>query len=126
MNICECNKILRGTATLSGGNLVITLPNVSLLSNGDIVRFIICSTIDYSNPLGTVTVIINNTKFALKTKFGNDVRIQQLRSRKVYTVGVGAQDPDFTMISCIPESSFSFPTYPSTLTATSTTTNKES
>ena len=109
---CECNRILRGTATYTGGNMTITLPNVSTLSNGDIVRFVLCSAVDYTNPLGTVSIVINGTTFPLKTKFGNDMRISQLRARKVYSIGLGAQTPNFTMLTCVPASTFVFPTYP--------------
>ena len=110
MNMCKCN-ILRGTAAVVDTNLVITLPNVGTLSNGDIGKFVIINAIDYTNPLGTVSITINETTFPLKTKFGNNVRTEQLRSRKVYTIGLGAETPNFVMLTCIPESSFAFPTY---------------
>lgn len=107
---CECN-ILRGTAAVVATNLVITLPDVGTLINGDVGKFVIVNAIDYTNPLGTVSITINGTTFPLKTKFGNNVRTEQLRSRKVYTIGLGAETPNFTLLTCIPESSFSFPTY---------------
>lgn len=106
----KCN-ILRGTAAVADTNLTITLPNVGTLMNGDIGKFVIVNAVDYTNPLGTVSIIINGTTFPLLTKFGNNVRIEQLRSRKVYTIGLGAETPNFTLLTCIPESSFSFPTY---------------
>ena len=114
--IYNCNNqpigILRGTSAIAGGNLTITLPNVGTLENGDILRFFMVGPIDYTNPLGTVNITINGTTFPLKTRFGNDLRIQQLVARRVYTVGLGAQTPNFTMLSAIPESSYDFPTYP--------------
>lgn len=110
MSNCEC-KILRATASLSGVNTLITLPNVGTLMNGDIGRFVIVNAVDYTNPLGTVSIVVNGTTFPLKTKFGNNVRTEQIKSRKVYTIGLGAETPNFTMLTCIPESSFSFPTY---------------
>ena len=110
MNNCECN-ILRGTATLSETNTLITLPNVGTLTNGDIGKFVIINAIDYTNPLGTVSISINGTTFPLLTRFGNSVRTEQIRSRKVYTIGLGAEQPNFTLLTCIPESSFAFPVY---------------
>lgn len=112
----NCNNqpigILRGTAAISATNLVITLPSVGTLENGDIVRFFIANPIDYSNPLGTVSITMNGTTFPVKTRFGNDLRTQQLVARRVYTVGLGAQTPNFTILSTIPESTYNFPTYP--------------
>ena len=106
----SCN-ILRGVASVVETNLVITLPNVGTLVNGDIGKFVIINAIDYTNPLGTVSITINGTTFPLVTKLGNNVRTEQLKTRKVYTIALGAETPNFTMLSCIPESSFAYPTY---------------
>ena len=111
----ECN-ILRGVAEVTGGNMTITLPNVGTLVNGDIGKFVIVNGIDYTNPLGTVSVVINGTTFPLKTKYSNNVRIEQLKSRKVYTIALGAETPNFTVLNCLPASTFAFPTYSATTT----------
>lgn len=115
---CEKCKILQGTPAIAATNLTITLPNVSLLSNRDILRFYIAGTIDRTNPLGTVSIIINGQTILLKTKLGNDVRNQQLVARRVYTVQLGAQTPNFTMLSCLPETTYVYPTYAPTTTTT--------
>ena len=108
---CEC-KVLKSTAvTTTGGDLVITLPNVSTIRNGEIIKFCITQSIDYTNPLGTVSVSINGTTFPILDKYGNSVRISQIRTRKVYVVAVGAQTPNMIMLTCIPCSTFSYPTY---------------
>lgn len=114
---CEKQCILKGTPSIVDTNLVITLPNVSLLQNRDVLRFVICSTIDQTNPLGTVSIVINGTTFPLKTKLSNPVRTEQLRSRRVYTIQLGAATPNFTMLTCLPETSFVYPTYPATAVA---------
>ena len=106
----NCN-ILRGVASVVETNLVITLPDVGTLVNGDIGKFVIINAIDYTNPLGTVSITINGTTFPLVTKLGNNVRTEQLKTRKVYTVALGAETPNFTMLSCLPVSSYSYPTY---------------
>lgn len=113
MSTCEGVRVLKGTAALNAGNnLVITLPNISTITNGQIIRFCITNAFDKTtNPLGTVSVSINGTDFALLTKFGNNVRIDQLCSRRPYTVGVGAQTPSMTVLNCLPISGFAFPTY---------------
>ena len=86
MYSCEQRCPLKGTPAITEGNLVITLPNVSVLTNRDILSFVVYSTIDQTNPLGTVSININGTVFPLKTRIGNDVRIDQMRSRRVYAV----------------------------------------
>ena len=105
-----CN-VLRGTAAVVDTNLVITLPNVGTLSNGDIGKFVIINTIDYTNLLGTVSITINGTTFPLVNKLGNSIRTEQLRSRKVYTIALGAETPNFVLLTCVQESSFAYPTY---------------
>lgn len=111
-NCCNPKCPLKGTPTIVGTNLVITLPNVDTLTNRDILSFVVCSAIDQTNPLGTVSIVINGTTFPLNTRIGNPVRINQLRGRRVYTIQLGAATPNFTMISCLPETTFTYPTYP--------------
>ena len=109
---CErCKKVVRATAEFVAPNLTITLPNVPLIVNGDVFSFCIINAIDQTNPTGTVSIVMNGTTFAVKTRYGNDLRIDQLQSRKIYVVGIGTQTPTATMLTCVPESSFSFPTY---------------
>lgn len=110
MNMCECN-VLRGTAAIVDTNMVITLPNVGTLANGDVGKFVIINAIDLTNPLGTVSITINGTTFPLKNRLGNSIRIEQLRTRKVYTIALGAETPNFTLLTCVPESSYAYPTY---------------
>lgn len=113
---CERNTILKGTATIAAGNLTITLPNVGTLSNRDVLRFVVCSTIDQTNPLGTVNIVINGTTFPLHTRLSNPVRTGQLRARRVYAIQLGAATPNFTMLTCLPESAYVYPTYTATTT----------
>lgn len=106
-------SVLRGVPTLDAdNNLLITLPDVFMLRNGDIIKFVITDTVPTTNPLGTVSIVINGTTIPLKTRFGNSVRTEQLVARKLYTVGFGAETPSFTMITCIPVSSFTYTTIP--------------
>lgn len=110
----NCGQILKGTPTIVGGNLVITLPDVDTLANRDILNFVVCATIDKTNPLGTVSITVNGTTFPLLTRLANNVRIDQMFSRRVYTIQLGAGTPNFTMVSCLPETAFVYPTYPVT------------
>lgn len=108
---CEC-EVLKSTATtISSNNLIITLPNISTINNGDIIKFCIIQPIDYTNPLGTASITINGTTFPILDKYGNSVRTSQLKTRKVYVVAVGAQTPNVIMLTCIPCSTFTYPTY---------------
>lgn len=117
MTLCEERRIFKATTSVVSDNLVITLPNVNLLENQDIIRFVICNTIDTTtNPLGTVSIVMNGVTFPLKTKLGNDVRIEQLTCRKVYTIQFGAQTPEFAMLTCLPPTRFIYTTYPATTT----------
>ena len=109
--MCD-NTILKATTAIVDDNLVITLPNVGTLTNRDILRFVICAAIDKTNPLGTVSIVVNGTTFPLVTRIGNDVRTEQLFARKVYVVQLGAGTPNFTMLTCMPETTFVYPTYP--------------
>lgn len=114
-----CNeRVLRSTSVaVTGGNLTITLPNIPVLANGMVIKFCISQSIDYSNPLGTVSIVMNGTTIALKDKLGNPVRISQLRTRKVYVVAFGALEPDFIMLTGIPCSTFQYTIYPGVPTA---------
>lgn len=105
-------SVLRGTAALDGDkNLTITLPNTAILHNGDTFRFVITNTVPTTNPLGTTNVVINGTTMPLKTRFGNNVRAEQLVARKLYTVGLGAEGPTLTVVTCLPLSTYAFPNY---------------
>lgn len=115
---CECRVLKSTAATVTGGNLVITLPNVSTITNGEIIKFCIIQSIDYTNPLDTVSISINGTTFPVLDKYGNSVRISQIRTRKVYVVAVGAQTPNVIMLTCIPCSTFTYPTYSAPATTT--------
>lgn len=106
-----CNKPLRATPTIEGGNLILTLPSIGSLSNGDVLKFVICQSIDYSNPLGTVSLRFgtSTTDYPLLTKFSNDARIDQMRSRTVYAVGFGSQAEVFTVLTPLPCTAFPYP-----------------
>lgn len=104
--------LISTAATVSGGNLTITLPNVGVIRNGTLLRFVVAQTIDYTNPLGTVSVSINGTTFTLIDKYGNSIRISQIRTRRPYVVAVGAQTPTAIMLTCVPCPDYTYPTYP--------------
>lgn len=105
-------RILKASLAVAGDNITLTLPNTEeALTNRDILRFYITANIPEDNPLGTVSIIINGTTFPLVTILNNSVRIEQLRSRFVYTIQLGAETPSFTMKTCLPETSFVYPIY---------------
>ena len=106
-------KIRRAALAEDGENITLTLPNTDEpLENRDIIKFYITSNVPETNPLGTVSVIINGTTFPLVTILNNAVRVEQLRSRFVYAIQLGAETPNFTMKTCLPETSFVYPTFP--------------
>ena len=122
MAYCK-RSIVRSTAvTLSGNTLTITLPDVNTIINGDIIRFVILQTIPTTTPFATVYVKINNETIPVLTRFGNSVMADQLRTRRVYAIGIGTQYPNSVMLTCIPKSGYSFPT----IVTPTVTTNNES
>lgn len=105
-------RILKASLAVAGDNITLTLPDTEEpLTNREILRFYITARIPEDNPLGTVSIIINGTTFPLTTILGNSVRIEQLKSRFVYTVQLGAETPNFTMKTCLPETAFVYPAY---------------
>lgn len=108
-------KILRAALAVDGANITLTLPDTdTALENRDILKFYITTNPPEDNPLGTVSIIINGTTFPLVTILNNSVRIDQLKSRFVYTIQLGAETPNFTMKTCLPETAFVYPTYEAT------------
>lgn len=117
--------LISTAATISGGNLTITLPNVGVIRNGTLLRFVVAQTIDYTNPLGTAAISVNGTTFNLIDKYGNSIRINQLRTRRLYVVAIGAQTPTAIMLTCVPCSGFAYPTYVAATTPVEVTTTEE-
>ena len=107
----KCN-ILKATLAVVDTNITLTLPNTTEpLKNRDCLRFYITATIPEDNPLGAVAIIINGIEAPLVTVLGNNVRIEQLRNRFVYSVQFGAQTPVFVMKTCLPDTSYVYPAY---------------
>lgn len=107
----NCN-ILKATLAVVGTNITLTLPNTTEpLKNRDCLRFYIPAAIPTDNPLGTVSIIVNGVTFPLTTTLGNPVRIEQLCSKFVYAIQLGAETPNFVMKTCMPETSFVYPQY---------------
>lgn len=108
-----CIPVLRGTAALATTNLQITLPDSTYaLRNGDLLKFAITNAI----PAGVantapVVISVNGTTFALKDRLSNNIVASQLRSRWVYTMRLGAETPTFTLLTCVPDSGISYPTF---------------
>lgn len=105
-------KIRRAVLAVVGNNITLTLPDTDeALENRDILKFYIVGDLPTTNPLGTVSIIVNGTTFPLTTILNNAVRIEQLRTRFVYSIQLGAETPTFVMKNCLPETSFVYPTY---------------
>lgn len=91
--------------------LIITLPNISKLSNCEIVKFVICQTIPTGNPLAAVYININGTNIGVFNGFGNQVFAHQLKSRKCYTLGFQSTNPNFYMLTQLPCNDYPYPKY---------------
>lgn len=111
-----CTHFVRSNSvTLTGGVLTIDipLPQVSLSNKQKI-----CICVSQSIPTGvtsvdTVSITINGgtTAYPLRTRCGNNVHADQIRSRKVYHTNIATDIPQFVVSSnelCC--TGFNFPT----------------
>lgn len=90
----------------------IKLPDTCTIVNGDVLRFVIIQTIPTDSPTARVIVELNGIEFNLLTKFGNSVRVDQLRTRIVYKIGVGTQIPNMVMQCRICPTEYEYPVIP--------------
>ncbi|MEG2403760.1 MAG: hypothetical protein RSC01_02480 [Oscillospiraceae bacterium] len=110
----KCDTILKSKSiTTTGGNNNIVFGNTECtLVNGSVLKVIICQAIPMTTPLGTVSFTVNGVTFPVVTKYANSLRNDQIQTRRVYTVALGAEKPTLNMLTCIPKSGYVFPTYP--------------
>lgn len=108
-----CHFVRTTNVILVAGVLRLVIPAPSqVLSNGQKV----CICVAQALPQGvtsadTVAVVINGAEYPLRTKCGNNVHADQIRSRKVYHTYAVTDIPQFTVSSCeLCKTGFNFPT----------------
>lgn len=62
-----------------------------------------------------ITIGTGTTQYPLRTKCGNDVHADQIRSRRVYHTNVATDTASFVVLACeLCKTGFNFPTIPAT------------
>uniref|UniRef100_A0AAU8AZI2 Uncharacterized protein n=1 Tax=Dulem virus 36 TaxID=3145754 RepID=A0AAU8AZI2_9CAUD len=97
-----CTHFVRTTSVaLVAGVLQLTIPSPTVqLTNGEKI----CICVAQSIPTGitsanTVAIVINGVEYPLRTRCGNNVHADQIRSRKVYHTNIATDIPAFTVSS---------------------------
>ena len=83
------NFIKITSATLAGGNLVLT-PELSAAKtyyNGERIVFVICTSLPVSTTISPVVIDFNGTNIPVQDKLGNTLQSDQIKARQTY-VGV--------------------------------------
>lgn len=110
-----CTHFVRSNSiTLNGTVLEINIPQ-NTYSNKEKVCICLAQAIPEVTSTDTVAITIggSTTQYPLRTKCGNNVHADQLRSRKVYHTYVATDIPQFTVAECeLCGTGFNFPTIP--------------
>lgn len=119
-----CHFIRTNSVTLTGNVLVLNIPQTTpqtFYSNKEKVCICIQQVLPNITSANTVAVTIgaSATQYPLRTKCGNNVHADQIRSRKVYHTNVATDTGTFVVSSCeLCNTGFNFPTIPAAATTT--------
>ena len=105
------------SVTLVGSVLVLNLPQATY-SNKERVCICIAQALPSVTSAETVAVTIGEgtTQYVLRTRCGNNVHADQIRSRKVYHTNVATDVGVFTVQECeLCNTGFNFPVLPATV-----------
>lgn len=110
-----CSHFVRTTSvTLNGTVLELNIPQ-NTYSNGEKVCICVAQAIPAVTSADTVAITIGTgtTQYPLRTKCGNNVHADQMRTRKVYHMFVATDTESFVVSSCeLCNTGFNFPTIP--------------
>ena len=110
---CE-HFVKTNSATLVGNVLVLNIPQKTY-ENGDRVCICIAQALPIVTSAQTVAITIGTetTQYPLRTKCGNNVRADQLRSRKVYHTNVATDTASFIVSKCeLCRTEYNYPVIP--------------
>lgn len=101
------------SVTLSGNVLLLNIPQESLVNKQKI-----CICVAQGLPTGVssadtvaITLGTDTTQYVLRTKCGNNVHADQLRSRRVYHTNVATDSKTFVVPACeLNTTAYNFPT----------------
>lgn len=111
-----CRHFVRtNSVTLTGGVLILNIPVPQVtLSNKQKICICVAQSIPTAvTNANTVAITIGTsaTQYPLRTKCGNNVHADQIRSRKVYHTNLATDIPQFVVNSCeLCPTGFNFPT----------------
>lgn len=113
-----CTHFVKTSAvTLVGSVLVLNIPQKTY-SNHEKVCICVAQAIPDVTSAQTVAITIgtSTTQYPLRTKCGNNVHADQIRSRRVYHTNVATDIPAFIANPCeLNGTGFNFPTIPTTV-----------
>lgn len=112
MAICKRRIISSTSVAVTGGDLVVTFPDMTTVRNCDVLRLVIAQPIPATTSTARVIFVINGVRFIAYTKYHNYLRPSQLCRFKINDFGVGANTTSLTVLSCVGCSSESFATFP--------------
>ena len=109
--VCE-HFVRTVSATLVGSVLVLNIPQKTY-SNKEKVCICVAQALADVTSAQTVAITIGTgtTQYVLRTKCGNNVHADQIRSRKVYHTNVATDSGTFAVSSCeLNKTTYNFPT----------------
>lgn len=109
-----CKHFVRTTSvTLAAGVLTLAIPSIGNIQNGEKVCICIAQAIpDTVTSADTVSITVGTdaTAYPLRTKCGNNVHADQVRSRKVLHTYAATDIPQFVVSGCdLCKTGFNFP-----------------
>lgn len=109
-----CHFVRTTSVTLTGGVLTLNIPNnFGNIQDGEKVCICVAQAIPETvTSADTVSIAIGTdaTAYPLRTKCGNNVHADQIRSRKVYHVYAATDIPQFVVSGCeLCKTGFNFP-----------------
>lgn len=110
---CE-HFVKTNSATLVGNVLVLNIPQKTY-ENGDRVCICIAQALPVvtSAQTAAITIGTETTQYPLRTKCGNNVRADQVRSRKVYHTNVATDTASFIVSKCeLYRTGYNYPVIP--------------
>lgn len=116
-----CEHFIRtNSVALVGNVLVLNIPQKSY-SNKEKVCICVAQVIPNVTSAQTVAITIgtSTTQYPLRTKYGNNVHADQIRSRRVYHTNVATDTASFVTSACeLCRTGFNFPIIPTTVATT--------
>lgn len=119
-----CHFVKTTDVTLVGNVLVLNIPQKTYSNKEKVCICVVQALPQNITSAQTVAVTIgaSATQYPIRTKCGNNVHADQIRSRKVYHANVATDTATFIVSSCeLCRTGFNFPTIPAVVAGDETT-----